>query len=61
VGLGGSSGESHCPLKRALEGFENNRILILINDRQAESLDEEFVIESGTSVAFLRLMPLVGV
>ncbi len=46
--------------ERALEGFQNNRILILINDRQAESLDEEFTIESGTSVTFLRLMPLVG-
>jgi hypothetical protein len=46
--------------ERAVEGFENDRILILINDRQAESLDEEFTIESGTSVTFLRLTPLVG-
>jgi hypothetical protein len=46
--------------ERALEGFENNRILILVNDRQAESLDEEFTIETGTNVTFLRLTPLVG-
>lgn len=46
--------------ERALEGFESNRILILINERQAESLDEEFTIASGTSVTFLRLTPLVG-
>lgn len=46
--------------ERALEGFESNRILILINERQAESLDEEFTIGSGTSVTFLRLTPLVG-
>jgi hypothetical protein len=46
--------------ERALEGFESNRILILINDRQAESLDEEFAIEGGTNVTFLRLTPLVG-
>ena len=46
--------------ERAVEGFEANQILILINDRQAESLDEEFTIEAGTSVTFLRLMPLVG-
>jgi hypothetical protein len=46
--------------ERALEGFENNRVLILINDRQLESLDEEFTIETGTSVVFLRLTPLVG-
>ena len=46
--------------ERAVEAFEANRILILVNDRQAESLDEEFVIESQTSVTFLRLTPLVG-
>lgn len=46
--------------ERAVEGFEKNQILILINERQAESLDEEFTIEAGTSVTFLRLMPLVG-
>lgn len=46
--------------ERAVEGFESNRILILINERQAESLDEEFTIASGTSVTFLRLTPLVG-
>jgi hypothetical protein len=44
----------------AVVGFENSRILILINDLQAESLDEEFVVEAGTSVTFLRLTPLVG-
>lgn len=45
---------------RAVEAFEKNQILILVNDRQAESLDEEFTIEAGTSVTFLRLTPLVG-
>ena len=45
---------------KATEAFENNRILILINDRQAESLDEEFTIEPDTSASFLKLMPLVG-
>jgi hypothetical protein len=45
---------------RAVEAFEKNQILILVNERQAESLNEEFVIEPGTSVTFLRLMPLVG-
>ena len=44
----------------AAEGFEKNQILILINDRQAESLDEEFVIEPETRVSFLRLTMLVG-
>ncbi|MGH7223846.1 MAG: hypothetical protein ACRELF_11495 [Gemmataceae bacterium] len=46
--------------ERAIEAFESNGILILVNDRQAEALDEEFVIESQMSVTFLRLTPLVG-
>jgi hypothetical protein len=45
---------------RAVEAFEANQILILVNDRQAESLDEEFVVGSTTTVTFLRLTPLVG-
>jgi hypothetical protein len=46
--------------EKALEAFEANRILLLINDRQAESLDEEVVVEPGTFVSFLKLTPLVG-
>ena len=45
---------------RAVEAFEANQILILVNNRQAESLDEEFVVGSTTTVTFLRLTPLVG-
>jgi hypothetical protein len=45
---------------RAVDAFEKNQILILVNEREAESLEEEFVIEPGASVTFLRLMPLVG-
>ena len=46
--------------ERAIEAFEANRILLLVNDRQAEALDEEFVLSSQMSVTFLRLTPLVG-
>ncbi len=35
-------------------------MLILIDDRQAESLDQEFTIGTGTSVTFLKLTLLVG-
>jgi hypothetical protein len=45
---------------RGLEAFEKSQVLILINDRQAESLDEEFDVGPDTRVTFLRLMPLVG-
>jgi hypothetical protein len=44
----------------AVEAFEAGRILILIDERQASSLDEEIVLRPDTDVAFLRLMPLVG-
>ena len=46
--------------EKALEAFEGNRVLILINDRQAEALDEEFEVRPDTAVTFLRLTPLVG-
>lgn len=45
---------------RAVEAFEGNQILILVNDRQAESLDEELTITPETTVTFLRLTPLAG-
>ena len=45
---------------KALKAFEQNRVLILIGDRQAGSLDEEIEVKPGTQVTFLRLVPLVG-
>ena len=46
--------------EKAIEAFEANRVLILIDDRQAESLDETFTIGPRTAVTFLRLTLLVG-
>jgi len=46
--------------QKAVEAFEANQVLILINDRQAESLEKEFVIDPSTKVTFLRLTMLVG-
>jgi hypothetical protein len=45
---------------RGIEAFEKNQVLILVNDRQAESLEEEIEVGPDTRVTFLRLMPLVG-
>lgn len=45
---------------RATEAFESNQILILCNEKQLESLDEEIEIRPGTSVTFLKLTMLVG-
>ncbi len=43
----------------ALGAFEANRILILVNERQVENLDDEIVVEPDTRVSFLRLVPLI--
>jgi hypothetical protein len=45
---------------KAVEAFEVTRIIILIDNKQVESLDQDIVIRSDTQVTFLRLMPLVG-
>jgi len=45
---------------KAVDAFEANRILILVDDKQAETLDEEVEIKPGTCVTFLRLTMLVG-
>jgi hypothetical protein len=44
----------------AMSAFEKNGFFVLIDERQAESLDQEFVIGPATSVTFVKLVPLVG-
>ncbi|MEM9798814.1 MAG: hypothetical protein AAGA20_00725 [Planctomycetota bacterium] len=44
----------------AIEAFEQNRILVLVDERQAESLDQMLRVRTGTEVTFLKLTPLVG-
>lgn len=46
--------------RRACEAFETNGFFILIADRQAESLDEEFEMGVETEIQFVKLTPLVG-
>ena len=45
---------------RAIDAFHRNQIVLLVDDRQVESLDEEITLRPNTRVSFLRLMPLVG-
>jgi hypothetical protein len=45
---------------KACDAFERNGFFILVDDRQAERLDEEIDIRHGTRVSFVRLVPLVG-
>jgi hypothetical protein len=46
--------------KRAIEAFDRNGFFVLVGDKQAESLDQEFDVKVDTEVSFVRLMPLVG-
>lgn len=50
----------HRQFERALTAFRANQILILVDDRQTESLDEEIILSSRTRVSFLRLTVLTG-
>ena len=45
---------------RALEAFETNGFLLLVDDTQVEELDESIHLGSGSVVTFVQLTPLVG-
>jgi hypothetical protein len=44
----------------AVEAFERNRIMVIVNNRQVEDLDQPLVVTTDTEVRFLKLVPLVG-
>jgi hypothetical protein len=46
--------------EKAIQAFEGNGFLVLVDDRQVESLDDEIALHPETSVSFLKLVPLVG-
>lgn len=46
--------------KVALDAFGRNGFFVLVNGRQAETLDEEVDLHGAVDVAFVRLVPLVG-
>jgi len=46
--------------EKAVEGFDRNGFIVLVDDIQAESLDQIIEIEPHTNVTFLKLVPLVG-
>ena len=45
---------------RALEAFERNGFFVLVGDKQADRLDDEFDVKAETEVSFVKLVPLVG-
>jgi hypothetical protein len=46
--------------QQAIEAFERNRFFVLVGDKQATGLDEEFEVKVETEVSFVKLVPLVG-
>ena len=44
----------------ACDAFRRNGFFILVDERQAESLDERITLRHDTKVGFVRLTPLVG-
>jgi hypothetical protein len=50
----------HEQYEKALDAFNRMVFLILIDDVQAESLDQEFNVSSRTQISFLKLTMLVG-
>lgn len=45
---------------KACEAFERNGFFILVNDRQAEELDESIPLHHDSRISFVKLTPLVG-
>lgn len=45
---------------KACDAFAQNAILILVDERQAESLDESVTLRHDTKVSFIKLTMLVG-
>jgi hypothetical protein len=46
--------------EKAIEAFNRNGFFILIDNKQAESLEQEFVIGPQTEVSFVKLTLLTG-
>ena len=46
--------------EKAIEAFGRNGFLLLVNDLQVDNLEETIEVGPGTTVTFLKLVPLVG-
>jgi hypothetical protein len=44
----------------ALEAFRRGHVLLLVDDRQVTDPDQVVTLRQGSSVTFLKLVPLVG-
>lgn len=52
--------DADAQVRAAVEAFERNGFLLLLDDRQVEDLDAQVVIGPETCARFVRLVPLMG-
>jgi hypothetical protein len=45
---------------KACDAFTSSRVLVIVGESQARSLDETIELRRGVEVTFLKLVPLVG-
>src|SRR6185369_2657128 len=45
---------------KAIEGFERNAFILLVDESQVDDLDHVIPISAQTQVTFVKLVPLVG-
>ena len=46
--------------EKAIEAFQGNGFIVLVDDYQIQGLDDEIALHPETTVTFLKLVPLVG-
>ena len=46
--------------EKACEAFTAGRVLVLVDKKQVEDLEERIAVRPSTDVAFLKLVPLIG-
>ena len=46
--------------EKAIEAFEGNGFIVLVDNQQVDSLDTQISLRPETAVTFLKLVPLVG-
>jgi hypothetical protein len=46
--------------EKAIEAFNGNGFIVLVDDYQVQELDDEIALHPDTRVTFLKLVPLVG-
>jgi hypothetical protein len=60
IGSGGTAPLAETQIEAAFRAFAEGRLIVLLRDHQATSLEERITLSEGDEVTFLRLVPLIG-